>query len=266
MELCHDAVALRFEREEIAVSAVEFLLLHVLLSVGLHHADAEQAVLDLGVELADLLARGGKVIAHTCAKIEEREDHEGNEREDDQRKPRTHCAENDEGTHDLDARNKEFLGAVVCKLGHVKEIVGDAGHQRAHLGVVVIGEGELLQMRKEIVTHIVLDLRSHDVADRGHVVVGGGVDHAEHHVKEAAPQDQIHGQGGEIFGGRLGDAADDHGQHQLADRRQSRAEKIRQHDPFVFFVVGQKALDQPKPAFRFLHQGFLRKVSFMPSF
>ena len=133
MELCHDAVALRFEPEEIAVAAVKFLLLHVLLGVGLHHANAQQAILDLGVELADLLARRGKVIAHTCAEIEQREDHEGNEREDDQGEPQIHGAENDKGTHDLDACDEEFLGAVVRKLGHVKEIVGDAGHQRAHL-------------------------------------------------------------------------------------------------------------------------------------
>ena len=52
--------------------------------------------------------------------------------------------QHEEGRDDLDARNEEFLGAVVRELGHVEQIARDTRHERADLGVVVVGKGQLL--------------------------------------------------------------------------------------------------------------------------
>ena len=63
---------------------------------------------------------------------------------------------------------KKFLGAVVGELGHVEQVVGDAAHDGADLGVVVVGVVELEQVVEGVPAHIRLDVDAHDVADARH--------------------------------------------------------------------------------------------------
>ena len=56
----------------------------------------------------------------------------------DYRQPHIHTAQDHKRSDDLDSRNKEFLGAVMRKLRHFKQVIGDTRHQRADLCFVVI--------------------------------------------------------------------------------------------------------------------------------
>ena len=74
---------------------------------------------------------------------------------------------------------------MVAELGDVKQVVGDAAHDLAHLGVGVVGVAQLLQMGKGVPAHIGLDVGAHDVADARHIIVGGGVDEPQHQIQSA---------------------------------------------------------------------------------
>ena len=122
VERAHDAVTLALDAQILAVAACKFSFFLVLASKGACYANAEQAILNLRVELTDLLARLAEVCAHTAAEEDRQCKNEGNDREDDKRERNVDGAQQNECANDLNARNKELLGAVVSKLGHVKQV------------------------------------------------------------------------------------------------------------------------------------------------
>ena len=158
-----------------------------------------------------MLPRLGKVLFHSEAEIDQHRQHHGDHREDDQGQGNAHGAENDKGTNDLDSRDEEFLGAVMGELGHVKKVGGDTRHQGSDLGVVVVREGELLQMRKEISSHVGLDLCAHDMTNGCHIIIGGGVDDPQDDVNDRAFQYQTACQVCYVIGRHAGYLTNDQG-------------------------------------------------------
>ena len=138
VEGTHSVVAKGLDLLKGAVALGKLFPLLVLGGKGLDHALSQQAVLDGGVQLADLDALLTEACPQTSVQVHRHHAH--------QRHTGKHCqgqrdactAQNDKGRHDLDARDKEFLRAVVGELSHIKQIVGDAPHDGAHLGVVVV--------------------------------------------------------------------------------------------------------------------------------
>ena len=127
------------------------------------------------------------------------------------------------------------------ELGNVKKVARDSRHERSDLCVVVVGEGKLLQMSKEIASHIGLYLSAHYVSHRRHIIVCRRVDKAKHKIDSAANKDSPCRQRHHLCGCRIGYMADDKRQHKLTKSCQRRAEKVCNHYPFVFFIIGQKA-------------------------
>ena len=104
---------------------------------------------------------------------------------------------------------------MVGKLGHIEQIVGDAAHDGANLGVIVVGVVEQQQMVKGIPAHVGLDVHAHDVADAGHEILGRTVDDAEHKVDARQLEHDTSGQGDAHAHGRVGDGAHDLGQEDV---------------------------------------------------
>ena len=133
---------------------------------------------------------------------------------------------------------------MVGELGHVKQIVGDAPHDGAHLGVVVVGVIQLQQMVKGIPAHIRFDMHTHDMTDAGHIVAGCAVDDAQHKVERRQLQHDARRQGDAHPHGRVCDGAHDLGQHDIAQGRQRCAEQIKAQHHLIVCQIRQKTPDQ----------------------
>ena len=129
-----------------------------------------------------MLTGFGEVFLHLASEKHKHGDHYRDDREDDQRQRYAHRTKNDERADDLYCGNKKFLGAVVSKLGYVKEVVRDSRHQRSDSCVVVVGERQLLKMLEKVVTHIGLDPCTHYVTDVGHIIVCDRVDYTQNEI------------------------------------------------------------------------------------
>ena len=240
----HVAVFAAADADELLVAPVELVDLHGLVGEALHHPDAQQAVLHLSVDLAHLMAALLEGGPHLLVKIPGQHQHNGQHEENDDRQHRVDAQQDHEGHGDLDGGDQKFFRAMMGELRHIEQVAGDAGHDLPHLGVAVIGEAHLLQMLKQGVAHVPLDVGAHHVAPGHHDVVGHGVDQAQQHINAAHLEHIGHGQGGGAAAGQAGDAAHDHGQHQIAQGGQRGAEQVqRQHAP-IGTEIGQKAPDQ----------------------
>ena len=133
---------------------------------------------------------------------------------------------------------------MVGKLGHIEQVVGDAAHDGAHLGVVVVGVVQTQQVVKGVAAHIRLDVHAHDVADAGHIVAGRAVDDAQHEVQRRQPQHDARRQGDANPHGGVGDGAHDLGQHDVAQSSQCGTEQVQEQGLFVLDQIGQEAPDQ----------------------
>ena len=144
---------------------------------------------------------------------------------------------------------------MVGKLGHIEQVVRDAAHDLADLGVVVVGVVELQQMVKGIAAHIGLNMHAHDMANAGHKVAGCTVNDAQHKVERRQLQHGFGRQG--RCRDRVCQGAHDFGQGNVAQGRQCGAEQIKGQHAAVLDQIGEKASDQ-RTVFRALRGGSFR--------
>ena len=244
VERSHGVVAQRLDVLEILVALSEFLALFVLGGEGLHHALTQQAVLDGGVQLTDLDALLAEPGAQALVQLDGHDTHQRHAGEHGQRQRHTGLTQDEEGRQDLDARDEKFLGAVVGELGHVEQVVGDAAHDGADLGVVVVGVVELEQVVEGVPAHVRLDVDAHDVADARHEILRGTVDDAEHEVHCRQLEHDARREGDAHAHGGVGDGAHDLGQDDVAQGGHRRTEQVDEQSLFVFCQIGQKAPDE----------------------
>ena len=223
---------------KVLVALLEFGALLLLGGKGFYHALTQQAVLDGGVQLTDLDALLPEPGTQTAVQINGYHAHQGHAGEHRQRQRDAGLAQDDEGGQDLDEGDEKFLGAVVGKLGHIEQIVGDAAHDGADLGVVVVGVVEQQQVVKGIPAHVGLDVHAHDVADAGHEILGRAVDDAEHKVDARQLEHDAGGQGDAHAHGRVGDGAHDLGQEDVTQGGQRGTEQVEKEHCLVFCQIG----------------------------
>ena len=238
VESRHGVVAQRFDVLKVLVALLELGTLLLLGGKGFYHALTQQAVLDGGVQLTDLDALLPEPGTQTAVQINGYHAHQGHAGEHRQRQRDAGLAQDDEGGQDLDEGDEKFLGAVVGKLGHIEQIVGDAAHDGADLGVVVVGVVEQQQMVKGIPTHVGLDVHAHDVADAGHEILGRAVDDAEHKVDARQLEHDAGGQGDAHAHSRVGDGAHDLGQEDVTQCGQRGAEQVEKEHCLVLCQIG----------------------------
>ena len=223
---------------KVFVALLELGALLLLGGKGFYHALPQQTVLDGGVQLTDLDALLPEPGTQTAVQVNGNHAHQGHAGEHRQRQRDAGLAQDDEGGQDLDEGDEKFLGAVVGKLGHIEQIVGDAAHDGADLGVVVIGVVEQQQVVEGIPAHVGLDVHAHDVADAGHEILGRAVDDAEHKVDARQLEHDAGGQGDAHAHGRVGDGAHDLGQEDVTQGGQRGAEQVEKEHCLVLCQIG----------------------------
>ena len=129
----------------------------------------------------------------------------------------------------------------MSELGNIKQVAGDAGHELADLGVVVVGVRELLQMGEQVFSHIRLDPGTHHVAHIGHIVVGGSVDDPKHQIKRSYLQNHPNSEAQNIVGGLVGDKPYDEGQSQLTQSGEKGKDEVQRQYPSIFFEIRCKS-------------------------
>ena len=226
----HEMVGGLFDLLERPVSGLKLFLFPFLGGKGLDDPLAQKAVLHGGVELADLIALAPE--SRPQLQVEGHRDnaHQGNAGKYDEGQGYTGRAQDHKGGSDLDGRDEEFLRTVVGKFGHVKQVVGDASHDLADLGVGIVGVAQPLEMGKGVPPHVGLDVDAHDVAGAGHVVVGGAVNKPKNQVQYSQFEHDPGGQGNGGIGGGVGQIAHDLRQHNVAQGGQRRAEQIKEQN------------------------------------
>ena len=244
VEGAHGVVAKGLDLFKGAVALGKLFPLLVLGGKGLDHALSQQAVLDGGVQLADLDALLAEACPQTSVQVHRHNAHQRHTGKHRQGQRDACAAQNDKGRHDLDACDEKLLRAVVGELGHIEQVVGDAPHDGAHLGVVVVGVIQLQKMVKGIPAHIRFNMHAHDVADAGHIVAGCAVDDAQHKVERRQLQHDARRQGDAHPHGRVCDDAHDLGQHDIAQGRQRCAEQIKAQHHLIVCQIRQKTPDQ----------------------
>ena len=239
LEGAHVMGAVFLGGEESLIADGEFAVFLLLVGEGFDHADASEIVLDLCVDLGDLFAIAARRAAHASVQNEGKNEHDRQDHKRRQRQLHIDADEDDEGADDLEQRENDVLRSVVQKLGDVEKVVGDTAHQLANLGVVVERERELLQMVEDLLAHVVLDLRAHDVAIVADEKSAVAVNDQEHQKSRRdirrVLQDHLP---------RLVDQGRRHIAHnqrndQRHRRRQRRKEHIRQKNPHVGLVITQ---------------------------
>ena len=137
---------------------------------------------------------------------------------------------------------------MVGKLGHVKQVVGDAAHDGAHLGVVVVGVVQQQQVVKGVLAHIGFNMHAHDMADAGHKILRRSVNDTEHEVERCQLEHDLGGQRDAHTHGGVGNGAHDLGQDDIAHGGQGCTEQVDEQHLFVLGQIGQKAPDESPAA------------------
>ena len=131
------------------------------------------------------------------------------------------------------------------KFRYIEKIGGDTGHDLPHLGVVKIVEGKLLQMGKQVGTHLGFDLGAHNMPHGGPKKIGGGVHDPQKQIERADLQDHGKGQGCEIVDARVCHIPHQKRQHQLAYRGKRGTEQVKDQNGKIFFEIWQETAHLP---------------------
>ena len=115
---------------------------------------------------------------------------------------------------------------MVGKFRHIEQIVGDAAHDLAHLGVVIVAVSQTLQMGKGIPAHVGLDVDAHDMAGAAHIIAGRAVNQAQHQIQRRQFQHGLHREYHRRIGGGVGKVTHDFGKDDVAQRCERRTGKI----------------------------------------
>ena len=248
-----------FDVLEGLVALLKFGLFPFLGGKGLDDPLAQQAVLNGSIQLADLKPLTPESCPQLVIQPDGDNSHYRHTGKDNQGQGDAGGAENHKGRHNLDGGDEKLLGAVMGKLGHIKQVVGDAAHDLAHLGVGIVGVTEALQMGKGIPAHVGFNVDAHDVAVGSHVIVGRTVDQPQHQIQGGQFQHDACRQGNGGVGGGVGQVAHDLGQHNVAQGRQCSTDQVENQDALVPHQIGQKPYQLGfLPGFGLVCHDFLR--------
>ena len=153
----------------------KFFGFDLLVAKALDGPDAQQAIFHLRIDLAQVMPRLLKRLFHFETERERAEQHDGQNREDDQRHGQVGIRQNRKGDADFEHGRKQLFREVVRELGNIVEVRSDAAHELANFGVVIVRIGEQLHMRKEIPAHIRLNLGAGNMPERGFIEFRQGI-------------------------------------------------------------------------------------------
>ena len=152
----------------LGVGDSEPLQLRLFLAVGAHDADARQRFLGDGADVGQLRL---DLLEPLVDGAPEELHRQGHERQRDQREQREPCVDGqhqDEGHHEPEQRVRGIHHRRSDHLAHGVQVVGGAGHQVAGATRLEVGDRHLLELREEVVAHVVLDIARRPDEDAAH--------------------------------------------------------------------------------------------------
>ncbi len=164
VERSHEPVRQLLGVDESMVALVELADLDALVSERFHHADATERILEPCVDIGHLLAVLGEYRPLAVVPPERVGRHEHGGDEHDERERHVDEEQKRERARDLEDADEEVLGAVVGELGYVEQVGNELAHHGAGVVAVVVGEAQALVLLEQILAHVGLHARAHDVA------------------------------------------------------------------------------------------------------
>ncbi len=240
VERRHIAVCKLFYVEESAVVFLKFPGLYVLVGEGFHHLVSQKTVLNAGVQLPDLVPLLSESRPHAEVQKHAHHQHQGHAQENNQGQGKADARQHSKGNHGLDTCDEELLRTVMGKLRHVEKVVGDAAHDLAHLGIVIISVGEPLQMTVGVPAHVCLNPGSHHMPHVGHVIAGQTVHNAQAEVQKSQSSHGLNGEGRQIPDPFVCDIPHNQRQHKLTHCGHGRAEQIQHQSAPVLLKIRDK--------------------------
>ena len=197
----------------------------------------EQAVLDIRVKLAYLHALFLKSSAHTLVYCSAYHGHYRNKYKYHQGQPDIYSSQYNKRRRYFNTRDEKFLGAVVRKLGYIKEVVCNSAHNLSDLGIVIIGVGQHLQVSVCVAAHIGFNLRPHYMTLARHIIVCKAVDYTKRQIQKTQPCDCFDREACDIGKSGIRNIPDNHRQHNFAHSGEQCAEQIYRKSAFVRLKV-----------------------------
>ena len=226
VERSHEPVRQLLGVDESMVALVELADLDALVSERFHHADATERILEPCVDIGHLLAVLGEYRPLAVVPPERVGRHEHGGDEHDERERHVDEEQKRERARDLEDADEEVLGAVVGELGYVEQVGNELAHHGAGVVAVVVGEAQALVLLEQILAHVGLHARAHDVAPARDEVLArrtDGVHDREQNRDEPERRDDDVGRLEEEL---LGEEVQYLGKRQIHDRKHRSAEQI----------------------------------------
>ena len=121
------------------------------------------------------------------------------------------------------------------ELRDFKQIICDASHDLTDLCVGIIGIAQSLQMVKGVLTHIRLNIHTHDMSHIRHKILRRRIDQTQYEIERRQLEHQRDRERRQICHGKIRDRAQDERQHHVAQTGERRAEQIQIHRLSIFF-------------------------------
>ena len=90
----------------------------------------------------------------------------------------------DEPTGNLDPKNSWEIMKLLEQINENGTTVLVSPHDLSHLGIVVVGVRQLLEMVIRIPAHVRLHIHTHHMASVGHIVIGGGINQPQNQIQQ----------------------------------------------------------------------------------
>ena len=117
-------------------------------------------------------------------------------------------AQNYQRSHDFYQGNNDVFGAVVQKLRDIKQVVGNPGHELSHLLIVIEGEGELLVMLEDVISHAIFHPRAHQMAPVGNIEITSQLHHKQAYHQNTQLYNGLPGRAALLVNDRAGNVPD----------------------------------------------------------
>ena len=164
VELGHGLVLIPAGFHIHAVAALEFFLFLGGVGKGLGDPDTGNGALQGGVDLGNGLAALPEGCGHFIPDADCHKQQHRHTQEDNQRQPDVDTGKIHESYNDGNGADDQIFRAVVSQLADFLQVTGEAAHDLAGFMLIVVGEGELLQMVEQVAAHVRLHPHAHDVA------------------------------------------------------------------------------------------------------
>ena len=146
------------------------------------------------------------------------------------RQRRAHLEHKDDNKHHVDDLDDEVQDAVGQRIGHRVHIVDHPHQDFSVRAVVIIGEGQILQVVKEVLAQVIHNVLAHLGHNHGAQGVKADVHQNGHGQQAAQPQEQLHIL---VGNGNIHGLLDEHGAGKADDAAHGAEHQGRDHQPLI---------------------------------